>query len=175
MRTSGSSFQPDHNFLLIQRYNCPWKMLSLSSSEPSSGKTLFSSERRESDSLHYRNHATHRFARIRDWITRNEFLAVFSRRIPLQQPQRHINPCLFCVFVPLFPSFLRRADRILPQNAVENITFASIALRTADAFPVVPERLSDDRKYVCYSQAIASVDRPCLFVMVKHKTFVHAL
>ena len=30
-------------------------------------------------------------------------------------------PCLFCVFVPLSPSFFREADRILPQNAVEMV------------------------------------------------------
>ena len=44
------------------------------------GKTFFSTERRESNSFHYRNHATHR---IRDWIPRNEFLAVFAS-YPLQ-------------------------------------------------------------------------------------------
>ena len=77
-------------------------MLPLSSSEPSSGKTFFPSERRESNSYYYRNHATHR---IRDWIPGNEFLAVFAS-YPLQQPQQHTNPCLFCVFVPLSPFFL---------------------------------------------------------------------
>ena len=41
MRTSGSSFLPDHNFLLMQRYNRPWKMLPLSSSGPSAGKNIF--------------------------------------------------------------------------------------------------------------------------------------
>ena len=41
MRTSGSSFLPDHNFLSMQRYNRPWKMFPLSSRALSAGKNIF--------------------------------------------------------------------------------------------------------------------------------------
>ena len=67
-------------------------------------------------------HAIHS---IRDSIPRNEFLAVFSS-YPVQQPPHHTNPCLFCVFVPLTPSSFRGAHGILPQKAVEDMTFASV-------------------------------------------------
>ena len=86
------------------------------------GKTFFPSERRKSNSFYYRNHTFHR---IRDRIPRKGFLAVFAS-YPLQQPQHHTNPCLFCVFVPLSPSFFRGADRILPESAEEDMTFASV-------------------------------------------------
>ena len=75
MRTSGSSFLPDHNFLLMQRYNRPRKCCLYPSADLPRGKTFFPSKRRESNSFHY--HATHR---IRDWIPRIEFW-LFSRRI----------------------------------------------------------------------------------------------
>ena len=50
----------------------------------------------------------------------------------------------FLRFRSIFSIFFRGADRILSQNAVEDMTFVS-------------------------------VDRPCLFVMVRHNTFAHAL
>ena len=68
------------------------------------------------------HHAIHR---IRVSIPRNEFLAVFAS-YPLQQPPHQTNPCLFCVFVPLSPSSFRRAHRILPQKAVEDMTCVSV-------------------------------------------------
>ena len=67
-------------------------------------------------------HAIHS---IRDSIPRNEFLAIFAS-YPVQQPPHQTNPCLFCVFVPLSPSSFRGAHRILPQKAVEDMTFVSV-------------------------------------------------
>ena len=78
MRTSGSSFLPDHNFLLMQRYKSPVKNVASILQRTFRGeKHFFPSERRDSNSFHYRNHATHR---IRDWIHEMHF-QLFWRRI----------------------------------------------------------------------------------------------
>ena len=57
-------------------------MLPLSSSGPSAGKTFFPSERRESNSFHCRNHATHLF------VTESHEMnfQLFSRRIHFNNP-----------------------------------------------------------------------------------------
>ena len=98
-------------------------MLPLSSSEPSLGKKYFLQANEGKVIIIVNNyHAIHR---LRDSISRNECLAVFAW-YPPQQPPRHTNPCLFCVFVPLSPPSFRGAHRLLPQNAVEDMTFASV-------------------------------------------------
>ena len=61
----------------MQRYNRPWKCCLYPPADLPRGKTFFPSERRESNSFHYRNHATHR---IRDWIHEMHF-QLFWRRI----------------------------------------------------------------------------------------------
>ena len=86
------------------------------------GKTFFPSERRESNSFHYRNHATHR---IRDWIHEMHF-QLFWRRIHFNNLNIIQIPVCFAFSFHFLHLFFRKADTFLPQNSVEDTAFASV-------------------------------------------------
>ena len=121
MRTSGSSFLQDHNFLLMQRYNRREKCCLYPPADLSRGKTFFPSKRRESNI---------------------PFIIVITPLIVFVTESHEVNFICFRVlstsntstsykslsvlrFRSTFFIFFRGADRILPQNAVEDMTFAS--------------------------------------------------
>ena len=121
MRTSGSSFLPDHNFILMQRYNRREKCCLYPPTDLSRGKTFFPSERRESNipfiivitplivfvtESHEMNFSCFRVLSTSNTSTSYKSLSVL-----------HFRSTFFI--------FFRGADRILPENTVEDMTFAS--------------------------------------------------